>query len=182
MVEIDLCPLEIRYRQCGARRARVVVARGTRVGLAMYICLVAMTYVTCAAALLQSRRSSGLSEIRELHGKLHDRVEGKRRTDGEKAEFDRNYEGLKRVTELLALLERDTNSGVSFVQLVAHGDAVLLRGEATDISSLQTFLSYLVSQLEGSTASIESVRDERSERNGSGKQFSVMITLRASQE
>lgn len=177
MIEINLYPSEIRYRQHGLRRARALSARSTRAGLAILLCLAAITYVIIASALLRMRRDATLREVRGMHEKINSQAAKKRQIQKERMDVSRRLERARRIGDLLELLERSTIPGVSFSELVARGDLVTLRGESADVSSLQALRSLLVSKMSGCSATIESVREVVSEDRRYYRQFNMTVTL-----
>jgi len=177
VIEIDLCPSEIRYRQCGLRRARALSASSARAGLAIILCLAAIIYVIIASALLRIRRDETLLAVHGAHENINSQAARKRQVLRERMKVSQRLERARQIGDLLNLLERSTTPGVSFSQLVARDDVVTLQGESADVYSLQALLSLLVREIRGSSATIESIREVVSEDRRVYRQFNMTVTL-----
>jgi len=177
MIEINLYPLEIRYRQRGLRRARMLSASSMRAGVAISLSLAAITYVVIASLGLRIRRNTTLSDLRVAHGTLYAGVAGERQEHRDRIKVGRMHEYARRVGDFLALLERSTVPGVSFSQLVTQHDGVALRGETADMSSLQALISYFISEMSGCSVTTESIREVSDDHQRGYKQFSVKVTI-----
>lgn len=177
MIEIDLYPLEVRYRQRGLRRARILSVRSTRASLAFLLCVAAITYVIVACALLRTRWDAALRDVRGMQERINSQAVRMRQAHKERMNVSRGQEYARRIGELLKLLERSTIPSVSFAELTTRGDVVTLRGESADVSALQALLALIVSEIGGCSATIESMREVLREQQRSHKQFDVTVTL-----
>lgn len=182
MIDIDLRPLEVKYRAIGIERLQTLRALCFRIARGVLPMLLALSYLQVSTAMISRKRSEREAELRKATDSVTTIAKQARAAAATRAITRQARERAAALRSVFVVVERIASSEVSLSELRAQGNSVVLEGEAAGVSTLQVSLSELVQHLNDAHVTIESIQSPDLKQEGRYSRFSIRILLFAKGE